>query len=284
MTERRKLPFGIAQIGKAFRNEITPGNFNFRVVEFEQMEIEYFIKPPQTTEEWNDKFEYLLELQKQFLSVKLGFDRENFRIKEHSPEKLSHYSKRTVDLEYRYPFGFGELTGIAYRTDFDLTQHSKHSGTELNYLDPETNSKYIPHCIEPTVGVDRLILASLCEGYTEEFVKENDTRIIMKFNYELAPFKIAVLPLMKKDGMSEKATDIFIALRKMGISCEYDEAGSIGKRYRRCDENGTPWCMCVDYETITDNTITLRHRDTMAQIRINLDQLSDYLNQKSFES
>ena len=284
MTERRKLPFGIGQIGKAFRNEITPGNFNFRVIEFEQMEIEYFIKPPQTTEEWNDKFEQLLESQKDFLALKLGFDRENFRIKEHSQEKLSHYSKRTVDLEYNYPFGFGELTGIAYRTDFDLTQHSKHSGTELNYLDPETNAKYIPHCIEPTVGVDRLILASLCEGYTEELVKENDTRIIMKFNYELAPFKIAVLPLMKKDGLSEKATEIFVNIRKMGISCEYDEAGSIGKRYRRCDENGTPWCMCVDYETITDNTITLRHRDTMAQIRINLDELPNYLTTESFES
>jgi glycyl-tRNA synthetase len=280
-TERRKLPFGIGQIGKAFRNEITPGNFNFRVIEFEQMEIEYFIKPPVIDSDWNDKFEELLTLQQVFLTQTLGFDPANIRLKEHAQEKLSHYSKRTVDIEYNYPFGFSELTGNAYRTDFDLKQHSTHSGTDLVYLDPETNEKYTPHCIEPTVGVDRLLLAVLCDFYTEE-VLENDTRVLMKLPFNLAPYKIAVLPLMKKDGMSEKATEIFINLRKQGVSCSYDEAGSIGKRYRRQDENGTPWCMCVDFETLENNTVTLRHRDTMEQVRVALDEVAGFLNKEKF--
>jgi glycyl-tRNA synthetase len=280
-TERRKLPFGIGQIGKAFRNEITPGNFNFRVIEFEQMEIEYFIKPPQNKEEWNTKFEELLNLQQIFLTESLGFDPANIRLKEHAQEKLSHYSKRTVDIEYNYPFGFSELTGNAYRTDFDLKQHSEHSGTDLIYLDPETNEKYIPHCIEPTVGVDRLLLAVLCDFYTEEAL-ENNTRLLMKLPFNLAPYKIAVLPLMKKDGMSEKATEIYTNLRKSGISASYDEAGSIGKRYRRQDENGTPWCMCVDFQTLEDNTVTLRHRDTMEQVRLGLDEVVSYLNKGKF--
>ena len=286
LTERRRLPFGIGQIGKAFRNEITPGNFNFRVLEFEQMEIEYFIKPPTDRNGWNDKFEELLESQKLFLSQTLGFNTDNFRTKEHSVEKLSHYSKRTTDLEYNYPFGFSELTGIAYRTDFDLAQHSKFSGIDLVYMDPETGDKFIPHCIEPTVGVDRLILAALCEAYDEETVGENDTRIVARFPFETAPFKIAILPLMKKAGMSEKATEIFANLRKQGISTIYDESGSIGKRYRRQDEIGTCWSMCVDFDTVNEgelhNTVTLRHRDTMEQIRVSLDEVKDYLNKEKF--
>ncbi len=282
-SERIKIPFGIGQIGKAFRNEITPGNFNFRIVEFEQMEIEYFIAVPKDTEGWNEPFEVLLNSQKEFLTSKLGFNPNNIKLKEHNPDKLSHYSKRTVDIEYNYPFGFSELTGLAYRTDFDLSQHSKDFGTynqsniNLEYLDPITNEKFIPHCIEPTVGVDRLILAALCEFYTEETLDNGEIRIVLKFPAKLAPYKIAVLPLMKKDGLSEKATEIFANLRKQGISCDYDEAGSIGKRYRRQDENGTPWCMCVDYQTMEDETVTLRNRDTMEQVRIGLGEVSGYL-------
>ena len=282
-TERRKLPFGIGQIGKAFRNEITPGNFNFRVIEFEQMEIEYFITVPKTKEDWNDPFELLLDSQQDFLKTKLGFNTDNIKLKEHNPDKLSHYSKRTVDLEYNYPFGFSELTGLAYRTNFDLSQHSKdfgtykQSNTNLEYLDPITNDKFIPHCIEPTVGVDRLILATLCEFYNEEILENGETRVLLKLPSNLAPYKIAILPLMKKDGLSEKATEIFVGLRKQGIFCDYDESGSIGKRYRRQDENGTPWCMCVDYETITDNTVTLRNRDTMEQVRVKIEEVNGCL-------
>jgi glycyl-tRNA synthetase len=281
-TERRKLPFGIGQIGKAFRNEITPGNFIFRVVEFEQMEIEYFVKPPQNTDEWNEVFEEFLNLQKEFLTQKLGYSNSNIKLKEHSQEKLSHYSKRTVDLEYNYPFGFSELTGLAYRTDFDLSQHAKFSSASFDYQDPETNQKFVPHCMEPTVGVERLILASLCEGYTEEQIAEGDTRIVMKFPFDIAPYKIAVLPLMKKDGLGDKAREIFQNLRKAGISCDYDEAGSIGKRYRRQDENGTPWCLCVDYQAMEDQTVTLRHRDTMEQIRISMAEIDSFLRSEKF--
>jgi glycyl-tRNA synthetase len=284
-TERRKLPFGIGQIGKAFRNEITPGNFIFRVVELEQMEIEYFIKPPQDDSEWKTQFEELLNLQTSFMTEKLNYKSENIRYKEHAAEKLSHYSKRTVDIEYNYPIGFSELSGLAYRTDFDLSQHTKYSGTNLEYLDPETNAKYIPHCMEPTVGVERLILASLCEAYTEEKVGEGDktdTRIVLKFPFVIAPYKIAILPLMKKDGLGEKAKEIYQNLRKANISCDYDEAGSIGKRYRRQDENGTPWCLCVDYQTLEDQTITMRNRDTMEQVRISLNELQTYLNSNKF--
>jgi glycyl-tRNA synthetase len=288
-TERRKLPFGIGQIGKAFRNEITPGNFNFRVIEFEQMEIEYFIKPPANYEDAYPVFYELLELQKQFLTNAIGLNPDNLVEKVHGEDKLSHYSKKSSDWNYNYPFGSSELTGLAYRTDFDLKQHSKdfttvkepQSNTNLQYLDPETNEKYFPHCIEPTVGVDRLLLAVLCDFYTEE-VLENDTRVLMKLPFNLAPYKIAVLPLMKKDGMSEKATEIFIGLRKQGVSCSYDEAGSIGKRYRRQDENGTPWCMCVDFTTLEDNTVTLRHRDTMEQVRVSLDEVSGFLSKEKF--
>ncbi len=280
-TERRKIPFGIGQIGKAFRNEITPGNFNFRVIEFEQMEIEYFIKPPVNYEDANPQFYELLELQKQFLTNKIGLNPDNLVEKIHSEDKLSHYSKKSSDWNYNYPFGSSELTGLAYRTDFDLTQHSTHSGVELSYLDPETNTKYIPHCIEPTVGVDRLLLAVLCDFYTEQKI-ENDTRILFKLPFNLAPYKIAILPLMKKDGMSEKATEIYKNLKKQGISCIYDESGSIGKRYRRQDENGTPWCMCVDFDSVKDDTVTLRHRDTMEQVRVLVSEVLGFLSKKKF--
>lgn len=270
-TERRKLPFGIAQIGKAFRNEITPGNFNFRIVEFEQMEIEYFINP---NSDWNKYFEELLAYEQDFLINKLGFKKENLHLKEHSPEKLSHYSKRTVDIEYAYPFGINELWGLAYRTDFDLSQHEKHSGEELKYQDPITNEKFIPHVIEPSVGVDRLFLATLLEHYHEEEVSgENEKRIVMKFPEVIAPYKYAILPLMKKDGLGEKAWEIFEMLKKKGVSVIYDDAGSIGKRYRRQDENGTPKCVTIDFDTLKDGTVTVRNRDTMKQERVRIEDI-----------
>lgn len=280
-TERARLPFGVAQIGKAFRNEITPGNFIFRVVEFEQMEIEYFIQPPTKDEDWNKVFEEWLELQKEFLTEVLGLSSANLELKEHSPEKLSHYSKRTVDYEYNFPFGFSELTGLAYRTDFDLTQHATHSKQKVEYTDPATGEKYVPHVIEPTVGLDRLVLACLTEHYREEEL-EKETRIVLGLPYDLAPYKLAVLPLMKKDGLKEKALKIYQDLRTKGTLADFDDAGSVGKRYRRQDENGTPWCLTVDYQTLEDDTVTLRHRDTMEQIRVNLQELPDYLRVQKF--
>jgi glycyl-tRNA synthetase len=276
--ERARVPFGIAQIGKAFRNEITPGNFTFRVIEFEQMEIEYFIREF----DWQAKFEMFLALEQEVLISRLGFKSENIKLKEHAPEKLSHYSKRTVDIEYNFPWGFGELWGLAYRTNYDLTQHQEHSKTSLEYQDPETNEKFIPHVIEPSVGLGRLFLATLCEHYREEKLAQDDTRIVLGLPYDLAPYKLSVLPLMKKDGLADKAREIHMNLRKQGIAANYDEAGSIGKRYRREDENGTPWTMCVDYQSLEDDTITLRHRDTMEQIRIPLSELNTKLNTESF--
>ena len=281
-TERARLPFGVAQIGKAFRNEITPGNFIFRVVEFEQMEIEYFIQPPASDKEWNEVFEEWLTLQKEFLVDVLGLREENLQLKEHAPEKLSHYSKRTVDYEYNFPFGFSELTGLAYRTDFDLTQHATHSKQKIEYTDPATGEKSVPHVIEPTVGLDRLVLASLANHYREEDL-DGDTRIVLGLPYDLAPYKLAVLPLMKKDGLKEKALELYQSLRADGIMVGYDEAGSVGKRYRREDENGTPWCLTVDYQTLEDDTVTLRHRDTMEQIRTDIKKLKTYLLCESFK-
>lgn len=266
-TERRKLPFGIAQIGKAFRNEITPGNFTFRIVEFEQMEIEYFINPKS---DWNKYFEELLAYQKEFLIKKLGFSEENLIFKEHAKEKLSHYSKRTVDIEYKYPFGISELWGLAYRTDFDLSQHEQHSKQDLKYLDPATNEKFLPHVLEPSVGVDRLFLATLLEHYDEEKVGENDVRIVVRFPKNIAPYKFAILPLMKKEGMDQKAQEIVQKLKEKGLSVIYDEAGSIGKRYRRQDENGTPKCITVDFDTLKDETVTIRDRDSMEQTRVKI--------------
>ena len=276
-TERPKLPFGIGQIGKAFRNEITPGNFIFRVIEFEQMEIEYFITPPEKDSDWNDKFEEWLASQEEFLTQFLGFKSQNIKRLEHAKEKLSHYSKRTVDLEYNFPFGFKELTGLAYRTDFDLKQHQEHSGQNLEFQDPITNQKFIPHCLEPTVGVERLVFASLCEFYDEEEIVDEkgkiETRIVCRFPKKIAPYKFAILPLMKKDGLKEKAEGVFKDLKKLGLSCIYDETGSVGKRYRRQDENGTPYCITIDYETLTKETVTVRDRDNMQQKRIEIKNL-----------
>ena len=282
-TQRAKLPFGVGQIGKAFRNEITPGNFIFRVVEFEQMEIEYFIAPPQNDTEWNEYFEQWLSAQEEFLTNTLGLSGENLQQKEHAPEKLSHYSKRTVDYEFNFPFGFSELTGLAYRTDFDLRAHQNHSGQKLEYTDPATGEKSVPHVIEPTVGVDRLVLAVLCNHYRQEEL-EKDSRTVMAFPFDIAPYKLAVLPLMKKDGLKEKSLEIYQELLAKGIMCDYDDAGSIGKRYRRQDENGTPWCLAVDYQTMEDNTVTLRHRDTMEQVRIPLSDLTAALLKEKFDA
>jgi glycyl-tRNA synthetase len=266
-TERPKLPFGVAQIGKAFRNEITPGNFIFRVIEFEQMEIEYFIKPPVTDVEWREKFDELLALEEIFLHEDLGISKENIRHKEHAPEKLSHYSKRTLDLEYKYPQGWSELWGLAYRTDYDLKQHQEHSGEKLLYYPPEGGTGYTPHVLEPSVGVGRLFLAMLIDYYHEEQVGEDDTRIVLKVPPSIAPYQYAVLPLMKKDGLAEKAQELLMQLKSQGISVDYDESGSVGKRYRRQDENGTPVCITIDYQTLEDGTVTVRDRDTMSQER-----------------
>lgn len=272
-TERPKLPFGVAQIGKAFRNEITPGNFVFRVIEFEQMEIEYFIKPPSTEVEWQEKFDELLSLEETFLFQDLGINAGNVRRKEHASEKLSHYSKRTVDLEYNYPQGFSELWGLAYRTDYDLSQHQEHSGEKLLYYPPEGGAGYVPHVIEPSVGVGRLFLAVLVDHYKEEVLEDGDTRVVLTLPVSIAPFRYAVLPLMKKDGLGEKAQELVSALKAQGISVDYDESGSVGKRYRRQDENGTPECITIDYQTLEDGTVTLRNRDTMEQTRIAITDL-----------
>ena len=272
-TERRRLPFGIAQVGKSFRNEITPGNFMFRVIEFQQMEIEYFIAPPESDEEWRELFDELLETQKDFFINTIGLTEDNLQEKVHAEEKLSHYSKRTVDYEYRFPFGFSELSGLAYRTDFDLKQHQEHSGENLEYTDPVTNDKYLPHCLEPTVGLDRLFLAAMVEHYKVEELEDGTERVVMTLPESLAPYKIAVLPLMKKGGMKEKAEEIYKELRNKGISATYDESGSVGKRYRRQDEVGTPKCITIDHQTLEDNTVTVRDRDTMEQTRVSIADL-----------
>ena len=270
---RAKVPFGIAQIGKAFRNEITPGNFIFRTREFEQMEYEFFCKPG-TDLEW---FKYFEEYCMNFLKD-LGIKEENLRLRKHKPEELVFYSKGTTDIEYNYPNGFGELWGIADRTDYDLTVHSNHSGKELKYLDPETNEKYTPYVIEPSVGCDRLLLAVLCDSYEEETLEDNTTREVMHFSPAIAPYKVAVLPLMKKYHQ-EKAEEIYNLLSKEFMT-SYDETGNIGKRYRRQDVIGTPYCVTIDEETLNNNTVTVRDRDTMEQITIKIDELVDYIKEK----
>ena len=270
---RAKVPFGIAQIGKAFRNEITPGNFIFRTREFEQMEYEFFCKPG-TDLEW---FKYFEEYCMNFLKD-LGIKEENLRLRKHKPEELVFYSKGTTDIEYNYPNGFGELWGIADRTDYDLTVHSNHSGKELKYLDPETNEKYTPYVIEPSVGCDRLLLAVLCDSYEEETLDDNTTREVMHFSPAIAPYKVAVLPLMKKYHQ-EKAEEIYNLLSKEFMT-SYDETGNIGKRYRRQDVIGTPYCVTIDEETLNNNTVTVRDRDTMEQITIKVDELVDYIKEK----
>lgn len=274
---RVKLPFGIAQIGKAFRNEVVARNFIFRTREFEQMEIEYFINPKA---EWEPMFDNWLNEQERFVTA-LGAKKEDVRRREHPKEKLSHYSRKTVDIEYNFPFGWGELFGLAHRGDFDLTQHNKHSNVIQEYIDPQTNEKFVPHVLEPTFGLDRSILVALLAAYNEEVIGDDDMRVVMKFPKNIAPIKIAIFPLLKnKPLLVEKAQQIFDIL-KMHYVCEFDDNGNVGKRYRRQDEIGTPFCVTVDFDTIEkDNTVTVRDRDTMDQIRVSVDELSNYFQAK----
>ena len=271
-TTRKKLPMGIGQIGKAFRNEITPGNFTFRTREFEQMELEFFCKPG-TDLEW---FKYWKEFCENWL-LSLGMKKENIRLRDHSKEELVFYSAATTDIEYAFPFGWGELWGIADRTDYDLKQHMEYSKEDMTYLDTETNEKYIPYCIEPSLGCDRVTLAFLCNSYEEEEIAEGDVRTVLHLHPALAPYKVAVLPLSKK--LSEKAEEVYEKLSKK-FMCDYDEAGSIGKRYRREDEIGTPYCVTIDFDTLEDNSVTIRDRDTMNQVRVNIDELDTWLQEK----
>lgn len=271
-TTRKKLPFGIAQIGKSFRNEITPGNFIFRTREFEQMELEFFCKPGDDLG-WYD---YWKKFCFDFV-ISLGVNPEKLRLREHSPEELSHYSKSTSDIEYLFPFGWGELWGIADRTDFDLTRHSEHSGERLDYLDPETNERYIPYCIEPSVGVERLFLTVLCDSYEEEVLENGETRQVLHLHPFLAPIKVAVLPLVKK--LEDKALEIYDELRKEFMA-DYDVSGNIGRRYRRQDAIGTPFCVTIDFDTLEDGTVTVRDRDTMAQERVKVSELKEYLAER----
>ena len=270
-TTRRKIPFGVCQIGKSFRNEITPGNFIFRIREFEQMELEFFCEPD-TDLEW---FDYWRSFCHEWLKG-LRMQDENLRLRDHEKEELSFYSKATTDFEYLFPFGWGELWGVADRTNYDLSQHQKFSGQDMDYFDQEKNEHYIPYVIEPSLGADRVTLAFLCEAYDEEVVDEakNDTRVVMHFHPALAPFKCAVLPLSKK--LSEPATELYHKLQKR-FMCDYDEAGSIGKRYRRQDEIGTPYCVTFDFDSAEDGCVTVRDRDSMQQERIPMDQLADYI-------
>ena len=271
-TTRKKLPMGIAQIGKAFRNEITPGNFIFRTREFEQMELEFFCKPG-TDLEW---FEYWRNFCKNWL-LNLGIEEKNIRLRDHSKEELVFYSKATTDIEFAFPFGWGELWGVADRTDYDLSKHMEHSKQDLSYLDPETNERFVPYCIEPSLGADRAALAFLCNSYEEEEIAEGDTRIVLHLHPAIAPFKVAVLPLSKK--LSDKAEEVYEKLSKKYM-CDYDVSGSIGKRYRRQDEIGTPYCVTVDFDTLEDETVTVRDRDTMEQIRLKIDELDKWIEEK----
>ena len=266
-TTRKRVPFGIGQIGKSFRNEITPGNFIFRVREFEQMELEFFCKPG-TDLEW---FAYWRKFCHEWL-LGLGIKEENLRLRDHDPEELCFYSKATTDFEFLFPFGWGELWGVADRTDYDLTQHINTSGKDLSYTDPVTNEKYVPYVIEPSLGVERMVLALLCNAYDEEEV-DGETRVVMRFSPAVAPVKVAVLPLQKQLG--ERAEAIYFELAKH-FPCDYDLSGSIGKRYRRQDEIGTPFCVTVDFDTLEDDTVTVRERDTMSQIRMPVDALAGY--------
>ena len=273
-TTRRKLPIGICNVGKAFRNEITPGQMTFRTREFEQMEMEFFCKPG-TDLEW---FDYWKKKCLTFVD-NLGIKPENLRYRDHEKEELAFYSKATTDIEYLFPFGWGEVWGIADRTDYDLKRHMDYSKQSLDYLDPETNEKYVPYCIEPSVGLDRLALMTLCDAYDEEKVNDNDTRIVMHLIPALAPFKAAVLPLSKK--LEEKAREVWQILSQY-LNVSYDDTGSIGKRYRRQDAIGTPYCITIDFDTLEDNSVTIRDRDTMAQIRMPINELVKYLTVKTF--
>lgn len=271
-TTRRKLPFGIGQIGKSFRNEITPGNFTFRTREFEQMELEFFCKPGSDLE-W---FHFWKDFCKNWL-LSLGLKEENIRLRDHSKEELSHYSTATSDIEFMFPFGWGELWGIADRTNFDLTQHQKHSSKSLEYFDQETNEHYIPYVIEPSLGADRVALAFICDAYDEEQIDENKSRVVLRLHPALAPFKAAVLPQSKK--LSEQAQEIFDKISK-DFMVDFDDNGSIGKRYRRQDEIGTPFCLTYDFDSVNDGCVTVRDRDTMKQERISIESISQYIKDK----
>ncbi|NLC72747.1 MAG: glycine--tRNA ligase [Ruminococcaceae bacterium] len=281
-TTRRKLPFGVCQIGKSFRNEITPGNFIFRIREFEQMELEFFCKPG-TDLEW---FEYWRNYCHKWL-LDLDIKDESLRLRDHEKEELSFYSKATTDFEYLFPFGWGELWGVADRTDYDLGRHQEVSGQDMSYFDQEQNEKYIPYVVEPSLGADRVTLAFICEAYDEEVVDEakNDTRVVMRFHPALAPIKAAILPLSKKEVLAKPARELYERLSK-DFMCEYDDTGSIGKRYRRQDEIGTPFCITVDFTTVgdentpADGCVTVRERDSMEQVRLPISELSAYLAER----
>jgi len=271
-TTRRKLPFGVAQVGKSFRNEITPGNFTFRTREFEQMELEFFCKPD-TDLDW---FYYWKDYCHNWL-LSLGIKEENLRLRDHAPEELSFYSKATTDIEFVFPFGWGELWGIADRTNYDLSQHQNHSGKSMEYFDQETNEKYVPYVVEPSLGADRVVLAFLCEAYDEEQIDEKDTRVVMRLHPALAPIKACILPLSKK--LNENATKVFHDLSKK-FMVDYDDAGSIGKRYRRQDEIGTPFCITYDFDSENDGCVTVRDRDTMEQQRLPITELVSFIESK----
>ncbi|MEV9639255.1 glycine--tRNA ligase [Mammaliicoccus sciuri] len=266
---RKKVPFGIAQVGKSFRNEITPGNFTFRTREFEQMELEFFCKPGED-EHW---YGYWRDQSKNLL-LNLGLKEENIRLREHNEDELSHYSKGTVDIEYKFPFGWGELWGIANRTDFDLKRHMEYSGEDFHYQDPVTNEKYVPYCIEPSVGADRVTLAFLCDAFDQEELEDGDTRTVLRFHPALAPIKAAILPLSKK--LAEDADKVYTELAKH-FPVQYDDSQSIGRRYRRQDEIGTPFCITYDFDSLEDQQVTVRHRDSMEQERMPIADVKAYI-------
>ncbi len=270
-TSRVKIPFGIAQIGKSFRNEIMARQFIFRTREFEQMEMEYFCEPG-TQKEW---FSHWVDYCMNWLINVVGLKRSSIRIRDHEPQELSHYSDKTSDIEFKFPFGWGELWGIASRTNYDLSQHEKFSGEDLKYTDQETRKKYIPYVVEPALGLNRLFLAVLTDAYEEEKLEDGEVRTVLRLNPRVAPVKIAVFPLMKRDGLAEKAREVYKMLLEHWY-CEYDDGGAIGKRYRRQDEIGTPYCITIDYNTLEDNTVTIRNRDTMSQERIPVTSLKAY--------
>ena len=272
-TTRRKLPFGIAQVGKSFRNEITPGNFTFRTREFEQMELEFFCEPG-TEMKW---YEYWKDYCHKFL-LSLGMKEEHIRLREHAKEELSHYSNGTTDIEFLFPFGWGELWGVASRTDYDLKAHQNHSGKSMEYLDPFTNERFIPYCVEPSLGADRVALAFLCNAYDEETLENGDVRNVLHLHPALAPYKAAVLPL-QKNKLGDKAREVYELLAKH-FMVDFDDSGAIGKRYRRQDEIGTPLCITIDFDTLEDETVTVRDRDTMAQVRMPIAELEGYIQKE----
>ena len=272
-TTRRKLPFGIAQVGKSFRNEITPGNFTFRTREFEQMELEFFCEPG-TEMKW---YEYWKDYCHKFL-LSLGMKEEHIRLREHAKEELSHYSNGTTDIEFLFPFGWGELWGVASRTDYDLKAHQNHSGKSMEYLDPFTNERFIPYCVEPSLGADRVALAFLCDAYDEETLENGDVRNVLHLHPALAPYKAAVLPL-QKNKLGDKAREVYELLAKH-FMVDFDDSGAIGKRYRRQDEIGTPLCITIDFDTLEDETVTVRDRDTMAQVRMPIAELEGYIQKE----